>query len=166
MFKKRRHHSTRLLLLRLNSFEMEDFLLFLVFFTPIHQQKMYIRIGWEKTFKLKIKKLLNKKKSLHLPRFFIISFSCWSSSTSLKLIKSISFPCIGYRLLHKQYKWSPSCHLSLSSSSPSTMAFLPSTISINLCIKNVSRCCSSLDFKWSMTPSWLQFSVVTRIKKQ
>lgn len=30
-------HSTRLLLLRLNSFEMEDFLLFLAFFTPIHQ---------------------------------------------------------------------------------------------------------------------------------
>lgn len=30
-------HSTRLLLLRLNIFEMEDFLLCLAFFTPIQQ---------------------------------------------------------------------------------------------------------------------------------
>lgn len=35
-------HSTRLLLLLLNSFEMEDFLLLLAFFTPIHQNKSQI----------------------------------------------------------------------------------------------------------------------------
>lgn len=51
-------------------------------------------------------------------------------------------------------------YLSRSSSRTSTIAFLPSTISTSLCINVFSRCCSSLDFKWSARPT--HFSLVKK----
>lgn len=77
--------ATTLLLFLLNSLEKDDCLLLFAFLTPVHIAQVNTGTiyggdlkGWESS------KSLDNHPHWNLPSFCIISFNCWSSSSSLQ----------------------------------------------------------------------------------